>query len=110
MEKDQYHNNINELINLFEKISYFVPTEVLINNWDNKIRTRIIIKLIKIANNFKDLDNYHCLFAIMAGLNHCSVIRLTNIWQIKKKYIELFNELNELIDAEKKPYLMHMDQ
>lgn len=87
-----------KLINDFLKVSYYIPTEILTrrkNSQDDQIE--FVKKMIKVAFECKELNNYQDFFAIVAGLNNKSIQRLKYLWKSKQDHSKKFLEFEELI-------------
>ena len=87
---------IFRLIKIFEKVSYWIGTEILksitINDMINTMNT-----FIEIAKELYKLNNFHLLFAINAGLNLASITRLKFLFESEnvKKYTEKLNTITD---------------
>ncbi len=91
---DEYYN-INKLVNIFNKISAWVPTTILMHP-EKKHQEKLVKKIVEIAKECRKLNNYHILMAIYAGLNNIAVSRLTYLWQ-KQKYNKRIKEIADLM-------------
>ncbi|ELR19622.1 RasGEF domain containing protein [Acanthamoeba castellanii str. Neff] len=85
--------NLTRLIERFNKIGYWVATEVLTKH-DVKVRVKYIKKFIKIAFRCYECNNFNAIMQILSGLNNSSVKRLKDTWEAlgersKKKMEEL---------------------
>ena len=100
---DKYSNkkcvNIKHSIDIFEKLAYIIKNESLIKKHKKSQLKKLLIKFITIAYKFYEMRNFHALFAFMAGLNTSSIIRLKNIWLIKEKYLNMFNEMDNFVST-----------
>lgn len=67
--------NLTRLIENFNKIGYWVATEVLTKQ-DIKVRLKYIKKFIKIAYKCYECNNFNGVMQILSGLNNSSVKRL----------------------------------
>jgi hypothetical protein len=67
--------NLTRLIERFNKIGYWVATEVLTKH-DVKVRVKYIKKFIKIAFRCYECNNFNAIMQILSGLNNSSVKRL----------------------------------
>jgi hypothetical protein len=85
--------HIQSLIHEWTRLSYLIPTDIIMKRKDKSERKQSIKYFIKLAYEFIQLNNFHAVFAIIAGLNHSSVQRLKNIW--KRKYLYMLNELEQ---------------
>lgn len=91
--------NICALTAEFNKMSYLVPTEILVRKRDNSGRKKVLVKFIKFAKELMKLGNYHAVFAITSGLNHNSIQRIKSLWKIKRKHKTSFDELNKFTSS-----------
>lgn len=67
--------NLTRLIERFNKIGYWVATEILTKH-DLKMRVKYIKKFIKIAYKCYECNNFNGVMQILSGLNNSSVKRL----------------------------------
>lgn len=86
-----------KLIDDFHKLSYMVPTMILLKDNNNITRIKTIKYLLKICAELKYLHNYNSLFAIIAGLNNLAVQKITQLWKPSTSHYELFTELCNFI-------------
>lgn len=86
--------NINNIINQFNKMSYVLPSTLLIKDKDNKMRAKTIRHVIKICYELSELNNYQDLFAFLLGLNHTSIKKLNNLWTNKTEINNLIKIIN----------------
>lgn len=84
IKKNYQSQGINELSNLFNKLTDLVRIEILIISRDDSQRIKIIKKFLRIAKSFLKSNNYEALFAIMAGLGSLPIQRIKNLWNPKK--------------------------
>lgn len=99
--KDNYNPqlcaNLKEISNNFQKLTQYVKTEILSDKYTNKERSQFIKKMVAVAVQCKDMNNFDGLFAIVSALN-CSYIRkLSDLWDPKKKYMKTLGELENLV-------------
>jgi hypothetical protein len=98
---DQHVNNpnINGLTNMFQKISFWVPTEI-INTTDKNIQLKRLKTFIDMAKMCEKLHNYHILMAILGGLNNSAVTKLKYLWDsLKREYTAKYDSLNTLMSV-----------
>ncbi len=74
-DKHEVSPNLTLLIERFNKIGYWVATEVL-SVTDHRLRVRVLKKFIKVAHRLHNFNNYNGLMQILSGLNNSSVKRL----------------------------------
>ncbi|KAL9647807.1 hypothetical protein ABK040_001333 [Willaertia magna] len=92
--------NIFQMINWFNKVSRWVATEVL-KEPDLKKRIDIITKMIQIAKECRELNNFNAIFEIISGLQNSAVHRLKKTWEgLKTKYKNRYDELYQLISGD----------
>lgn len=92
-EKGIIIQNLDGMINAFNKIGYWVPTTVCTQP-DLKTRVKIIEKFIKVAKHCLTMKNYNMSMAIYSGLNGSAVSRLKQTWaQIEPKRLKILQEL-----------------
>uniref|UniRef100_A0A6C0CAC4 SAM domain-containing protein n=1 Tax=viral metagenome TaxID=1070528 RepID=A0A6C0CAC4_9ZZZZ len=94
-ENDPQHGL--KIIDDFHKLSYMVPTMILLKDNTNISRLKTIKYLLKICSELKHLHNYNSLFAIVAGLNNLAVQKMTQLWKPGTTHYETFNELCDFI-------------
>ncbi len=104
---NKYHKNENEiitpielLIDHFHKLNYMVLHSILIEDKNDVIRIQTIKHILKICEELKILNNYHGLFALIAGLNNSSIQKIDNLWK-NKKHNNTFIEYSEIINPSK---------
>lgn len=98
IDESQKGDLIGKLSKEFEKLSFYVPTEILLKCKNDKTRIKFIIKIIKIAEKCVEYNNFHALFSIIGGLTHQSIQRIPNLWKLKKKYSKKLEKLRHFID------------
>ena len=98
IDETQKTDHINNLSKEFDKLSLYIPTEILLKNKNNKIVNKLVTKFIKIAEKCIKYNNFHALFSIMSGLSHKSIQRIPNLWKLKKKYYNKLEKLKDFID------------
>lgn len=64
-----------KLIYDFHTISYSIPTTLTDNKLSEEKKIQIIKKLLHICHELKLIGNFHCLFAIVAGLNNIAITK-----------------------------------
>jgi hypothetical protein len=93
--KSQYSDNINNMTKYFNKISYLIPTEIL-NNRDEEIQIKCVQYFISVGKELFNLQNFHGLMAIIAGLKNKAITRLDNLLDNDNIFgIEQLNNLME---------------
>lgn len=86
-----------KIIDDFHRLSFMVPTMILLKDNNNTSRIKTIKYLLKICSELKHLHNYNSLFAIVAGLNNLAVQKISPLWKHGTSHYELFNELCDFI-------------
>ena len=85
------HQSVKKLINIFNKIGYWIPSEVF--NRTILSDQKVVIKyFIKMAKCLYKQNSYHCLLAVIAGLHNNSITRLP-FFEIKLQEIENLKEI-----------------
>ncbi len=74
-EKHELSPNLTLMIERFNRIGYWVATEVL-SVTEHRLRVRVLHKFIKVAHRLYTFNNYNGLMQILSGLNNSSVKRL----------------------------------
>ena len=93
----KYTPELSKLIEIFTKLSYVIPTEILMKCKCKKERSKFIKFILKLGFELKELKNFHALFAIVAGLNHSSIQRIKNLWKKKSKNTIGLTDLENII-------------
>ncbi|XP_006814037.1 ras-GEF domain-containing family member 1B-like [Saccoglossus kowalevskii] len=88
-------NNLEAYVEWFNRLSYFVATEVCMHI-KKKHRARLIEYFIDVAKESFNIGNFNSLMAILAGLNMCPVSRLKKTWA--KVNTAKFEVLEHLMD------------
>jgi len=89
--------NIVRMIDRFNRISFWVATEILTK--DRKTQVRTIKKFIKTAYICYHMGNFNSMMEILSGLNNISVSRLKDAWRmLPERYKAYFEELESVMD------------
>eukprot|EP01130_Rhizamoeba_saxonica_P012437 TRINITY_DN5245_c0_g1_i1.p1 TRINITY_DN5245_c0_g1~~TRINITY_DN5245_c0_g1_i1.p1 ORF type:complete len:727 (-),score=154.16 TRINITY_DN5245_c0_g1_i1:246-2426(-) len=81
-------------VNHFNRVSQWVATEILTCTNTFKMRASLIEKFIDIADHCANLHNYTGCMAILGGLDHLAIRRLSTSWgMISKYHTERLNEM-----------------
>lgn len=86
---------IEETIEFFNKISYWIATSIM-RATDIKEQKKIVDYFLKCALLLRLQNNFHMLFSIISGLQNISVSRLDYLWQKKNRKRNL-DKLSKLI-------------
>lgn len=99
--KGEKSPNVMNLIDSFNKTTYWVATEVC-NQSIPEQRMLVIQKMIEIAERCEQIHNYQTLMEILVGLSMGPVSRLTQTWEmLSKEKTQCFKKLSKLIDNRK---------
>jgi hypothetical protein len=71
--------NISYFVNQFNQFSKLVPSEILKSKKEEEQKF-ILHYFIDLAERLYKLGNFHHMMAIIAGLNHISIKRMTFLW------------------------------
>jgi len=86
------------MVNKFNEWTLWVVTEVLKKSKPN-LRALVIAHFIKIAQKLREFNNFHGMYAIVAGLNFAAISRLKLSWEkVARKHMVKYRELCELFD------------
>jgi len=90
--------NVQVMINRFNKMSFWVATEIVMRS-DLKQRVNTLKRFIIIAEQLRTIGNFNGLMEIIAGLNMYAIQRLKQTWeQIPARLVSILEELNALMD------------
>lgn len=73
--------HLSKLASEFNKLSYIIPTQVLMRCKDRKTRTKFLKYILQVADELMSLGNYHAIYAVTAGLNMNQIQRLPKLWK-----------------------------
>ena len=92
--------NINTMIQMFNKLSNWVGTEI-VKREKLEDRVEIIEKVIELGNHCKELNNFNALFSVISGLNLASIFRLKQTWAaVSAEKKAQYDELNKYISRD----------
>jgi len=92
----QTPTNFHSMVTSFNNTQYWAVSIILSQSAPKK-RAQLIIKLLKIAEVLREINNFHSIVAIMAALSHNSIYRLTQTWdQLSKKQKQKYQTLTEI--------------
>ncbi|XP_043987442.1 rap guanine nucleotide exchange factor 4 isoform X2 [Gambusia affinis] len=90
--------NLDLFLQRFNEIQFWVITEVCLCSQLNK-RVQLLKKFIKIAAHCKDYKNLNAFFAVIMGLSHPAVSRLSQTWEkLPSKFKKFYGEFENLMD------------
>nr|XP_057938597.1 rap guanine nucleotide exchange factor 4 isoform X3 [Doryrhamphus excisus] len=90
--------NLDLFLRRFNEIQFWVITEVCLCPQLSK-RVQLLKKFIKIASHCKDHRNLNACFAIVMGLSHPAVSRLSQTWEkLPGKFKKFHGEFEKLMD------------
>lgn len=99
-KKDKHKNspNIMVVVERFNDVSFFAIEEIL--SYDHKAkRGQVIEKLITIAHNLKNLNNFYDCMSIIASLNHIIIQKMKKTWKcVSTNHMNLYNTLKKFVD------------
>ena len=100
--RDKYKSSphICQIVNRFNKLSYFVVEEILAYDHAEK-RAEILLKFIKICNFLKKIGNFDDCLSIMTGLTNYNISKLNKTWgHIPSENMTNFRQLKKLLSFE----------
>ncbi|XP_007546540.1 rap guanine nucleotide exchange factor 4 isoform X2 [Poecilia formosa] len=90
--------NLDLFLQRFNEIQFWVITEVCLCSQLNK-RVQLLKKFIKIAAHCKEYKNLNAFFAVILGLSHPAVSRLSQTWEkLPSKFKKFYGEFENLMD------------
>jgi hypothetical protein len=89
--------NLTNCLNDFNKITYWVVSEIILNFKNTNDKLAVVKKFVNIASELKNLNNYHMFFAILLGLNHYSVQRIKFLWEPNSEHTIKYNQFLDII-------------
>lgn len=93
IDKDEMCPNFTRMVNMFNRVAKWIPTEIL-SNTNATVQTELIDRFIKLAEELQEINNFHLVMAIVAGLNNVSIQRLKHIW-VNVKNIDSSKQMEE---------------
>jgi hypothetical protein len=100
--KDKYKSSphICQIVNRFNKLSYFVIEEILAYDHAEK-RAEILLRFIKICSLLKDMGNFDDFLSIMTGLTNCNISKLNKTWgHIPSGEVTNFHQMKKILSFE----------
>ncbi|XP_008114635.2 rap guanine nucleotide exchange factor 3 isoform X1 [Anolis carolinensis] len=90
--------NLERFLRRFNELQFWVTTELCLCP-DVIKRAQLLRKFIKMAAHLKDQKNLNTFFAVMFGLSHSAVSRLSKTWEkLPHKTRKLFNTMERMLD------------
>ena len=92
--------NVLKMASRFNDVSNWVSTTI-VQCLKIKLRIKMMIKFIKIAEALRKMNNFNTLMALIAGLNATSVFRLK--WtkgEVPRNLLVLFSDLEKVMSSE----------
>jgi len=98
-EKETLAPNVLEIIERFNKTSYFVASEI-VRQPDVQLRAKILSRFIKLIKYLQELKNFQSLMAVYSALNLSSIQRLQDTWKLlSNKHASTLKEAGEMISS-----------
>ena len=111
-KRDKYVNSphVMKIIDRFNKLTLWVVEEIL--SYDKRsMRTLVIEKFIKIANECRKLSNFNDCMNIVCALNNFILRGMTLTWRkLSGQSKDLFNQLNLLCSYENNYALLRSEE
>jgi hypothetical protein len=96
-EKETKAANIHALISHFNKMSFWVATEIVTSD-QIKEQVKRITKFIKLAGYLRDVGNLNAVMEVISGLNSLPVQRLRSAWRaVPSKHISALKKMEDLM-------------
>ncbi|XP_054859700.1 rap guanine nucleotide exchange factor 3 isoform X2 [Eublepharis macularius] len=90
--------NLERFLRRFNELQFWVTTELCLCP-DVIKRAQLLRKFIKLAAHLKDQKNLNSFFAVMFGLGHSSISRLSRTWEkLPHKTRKLYSSLERMLD------------
>ncbi|KAJ7317636.1 hypothetical protein JRQ81_003798 [Phrynocephalus forsythii] len=90
--------NLERFLRRFNELQFWVTTEVCLC-LDVVKRAQLLRKFIKIAAHLKDQKNLNSFFAVMFGLSHSAISRLSRTWEkLPHKTRKLYGTMERMLD------------
>eukprot|EP01122_Echinamoeba_exundans_P003988 TRINITY_DN14027_c0_g1_i1.p1 TRINITY_DN14027_c0_g1~~TRINITY_DN14027_c0_g1_i1.p1 ORF type:complete len:882 (+),score=178.56 TRINITY_DN14027_c0_g1_i1:264-2648(+) len=96
-DKETKAPNIHALISHFNKMSFWVATEIVTSD-QIKEQVKRITKFIKLAGYLRDAGNLNAVMEVISGLNSLPVQRLRSAWRaVPSKHISALKKMEDLM-------------
>ncbi|XP_028577037.2 rap guanine nucleotide exchange factor 3 isoform X1 [Podarcis muralis] len=90
--------NLERFLCRFNELQFWVTTELCLCP-DVIKRAQLLRKFIKLAAHLKDQKNLNSFFAVMFGLSHSTISRLSRTWEkLPHKTRKLFGTMERMLD------------
>ncbi|XP_053155561.1 rap guanine nucleotide exchange factor 3 isoform X3 [Hemicordylus capensis] len=90
--------NLERFLRRFNELQFWVTTELCLCP-DVIKRAQLLRKFIKLATHLKDQKNLNSFFAVMFGLSHSTISRLSRTWEkLPHKTRKLYSSLERMLD------------
>jgi len=94
----QLTRNLQRLIDRFNKVGFWVATEICACS-DIKKRITLMEKFVSVAKHLMRLQNFNDVLAVLSGLQTIPIYRLKNTWKgLSQKSMTVFKELEAKMD------------
>ncbi|AGF85545.1 hypothetical protein QJ854_gp237 [Moumouvirus goulette] len=98
LENENTSEYLEEIIDLFTKLSQLVAIEILLKQENNVSKiVKVVNKFIDIADKLYETNNFQAFFAIIAGLNNHAIQRIKFIWKPNKNRTTNFLNYEKII-------------
>jgi hypothetical protein len=87
-EKKSLAPNVRALIDRFNRVSYWVATEI-VTAIGHRNQLAMLKKFISIAHHCKLMHNFNGVMEVLAGLSMSPVVRIKEVWDVSY-YIDFF--------------------
>ncbi|KAJ6631252.1 hypothetical protein lerEdw1_014664 [Lerista edwardsae] len=90
--------NLERFLRRFNELQFWVTTELCLCP-DVIKRAQLLRKFIKLAAHLKDQKNLNSFFAVLFGLSHSAITRLSKTWEkLPHKTRKLYGSLERMLD------------
>uniref|UniRef100_A0A8D2J203 Rap guanine nucleotide exchange factor 3 n=1 Tax=Varanus komodoensis TaxID=61221 RepID=A0A8D2J203_VARKO len=90
--------NLEHFLHRFNELQFWIMTELCLCP-DVIKRAQLLRKFIKMAAHLKDQKNLNSFFAVMFGLSHSTISRLTRTWEkLPHKTRKLYGTMERILD------------
>ncbi|XP_061470528.1 rap guanine nucleotide exchange factor 3 isoform X2 [Rhineura floridana] len=89
--------NLERFLRRFNELQFWVTTELCLCP-DVIKRAQLLRKFIKLAAHLKDQKNLNSFFAVMFGLSHSTISRLSRTWELPHKTRKLYGTMERMLD------------